>query len=100
MKVFHCDHCGQLLFFENTVCLELRRRVAYLPDLGSSARSTGSRGRQLWRSPLPTRRPAAIGSAATTPRRRSATGPSPDDPGRSVLSCRLTRVIPDLAQPA
>jgi len=33
MKVFHCDHCGNLLFFENTVCLACDRRVAFLPDL-------------------------------------------------------------------
>ena len=34
MKVFHCDHCGHLLFFENTHCVRCGRLVAYLPDLG------------------------------------------------------------------
>jgi hypothetical protein len=33
MKIFHCDHCGHLLFFENTECVSCRHRVAYLPDL-------------------------------------------------------------------
>ena len=33
MKVFHCDHCGHLLFFENTQCVKCGRLVAYLPDL-------------------------------------------------------------------
>ena len=30
MKVFHCDHCGQVLFFENSTCVTCGRRVAYL----------------------------------------------------------------------
>ena len=34
MKVFHCDHCGHLLFFENTQCVRCGKLVAYLPDLG------------------------------------------------------------------
>ena len=33
MKVFHCDHCGHLLFFENTHCVRCGQLVAYLPDL-------------------------------------------------------------------
>ncbi len=33
MKVFHCDHCGHLLFFENTQCVRCGHLVAYLPDL-------------------------------------------------------------------
>jgi len=34
MKVFHCDHCDQLVFFENTVCVKCGNTLAYLPDLG------------------------------------------------------------------
>ena len=52
MKIFHCDHCGHLLFFENTECVSCRHRVAYLPDL----RLVGSLdpdGDDKWRSPLP-----------------------------------------------
>jgi hypothetical protein len=32
MKIFHCDHCGQLLFFENTECGSCAHKVAYLSD--------------------------------------------------------------------
>src|SRR5262245_47842491 len=60
MKVFHCDHCGNLLFFENTVCLSCDRRVAFLPDL----RVVGSldpdpSAPDVWRSPLPQARDRA-----------------------------------------
>ena len=33
MKISLCDHCHQLLFFENTECVTCGHRVAYLPDL-------------------------------------------------------------------
>ena len=33
MKIFHCDHCGHLLFFESTSCVSCGHQVAYLPDL-------------------------------------------------------------------
>ena len=41
MKVFHCDHCGHLLFFENTQCVQLRP---------TRCLSAGSRARRLARS--------------------------------------------------
>ena len=57
MKVFHCDHCGHLLFFENTQCVRCGRLVAYLPDLAlvGSLDATEERtadGVETWRSPL------------------------------------------------
>ena len=33
MKVFHCDHCDQLVFFENTQCVACGHTLAFLPDL-------------------------------------------------------------------
>lgn len=32
MRVFHCDHCGQLVFFESTTCPRCGRALAFLPD--------------------------------------------------------------------
>lgn len=32
MKLFQCQCCGQVLHFENTVCLRCNRNVGYLPD--------------------------------------------------------------------
>lgn len=34
MKVFHCAHCGQLLFFENVTCMRCGRALAFLPEEG------------------------------------------------------------------
>ena len=33
MKIFHCDHCDHLLFFENHACVSCGRRLAFLPDI-------------------------------------------------------------------
>lgn len=33
MRVFHCDHCNNPVFFENTVCGKCGNKLAYLPDL-------------------------------------------------------------------
>ena len=34
MKVFHCDHCRHLVFFENVRCVNCDHTLAFLPDLG------------------------------------------------------------------
>ncbi len=32
MKIFHCDNCDQLVYFENSKCLNCGSVLAYLPD--------------------------------------------------------------------
>jgi len=101
MKVFHCDHCGHLLFFENTVCLSCQHTVAYLPDLalvGSLDRDPADGG--LWRSPLPDAAPGGYRLCRNYAEEAVCNWTVADgDPGPLCLSCRLTRVIPDLTQP-
>ena len=63
MKVFHCDHCNQPVFFENTTCVVCQHVLAYLPDL------------------------CAIGSLEPI-ERRSATSPLPAAKDRSYRLCR------------
>ena len=33
MKLFECQHCGQLLYFENTRCERCGHVLGYLPEL-------------------------------------------------------------------
>jgi hypothetical protein len=33
MKLFKCQHCGQLLYFENTVCEKCSRRLGFIPEI-------------------------------------------------------------------
>ena len=110
MRIFHCDHCGRPVFFENTFCGNCGHKLAYLPDL------------KIVASLDPVERSGRTGSD----RRRGAasSGPRPsrgragrtyrlcqnytkynvcnwavpaEDPNPLCPSCRLTRVIPDLS---
>jgi hypothetical protein len=99
MKIFHCDHCGQLLFFENTVCVSCRHRVAFLPDL-QLVGSLDPDGDDAWRSPLP----QAV-SGYRLCRNDKIEGICnwavlAGDECPLCISCRITRVIPNLADPA
>ena len=38
MKLFRCQSCGQVLYFENTVCERCSHRLGYLPDIGRCRR--------------------------------------------------------------
>ena len=99
MKVFHCDHCDRLVFFENTRCVSCERTLAFLPDLMEIA-SLEPAGNDRWSSPLPEAkgrlyrlcqnyRPADVCNWAIVD----------SDPNPLCESCRLTRVIPDLNLP-
>ncbi|HMA09519.1 MAG TPA: putative zinc-binding peptidase, partial [Ramlibacter sp.] len=105
MKTFRCDHCGHPLFFENVQCLHCGSTLAFLPD----------------RLALCAIEPAA--SDGSGPWRRKASRARKDDgrvyrlcrnnieyqacnfavaghdPNTLCVSCRLTRVLPDLSQP-
>jgi hypothetical protein len=100
MKIFHCDHCGHLLFFENTECVSCRQRVAFLPDL----RLVGSLdpdGGDKWRSPLPRAAEGGYRLCQNYALESVCNWAVPDaDANPLCASCRTTRVIPNLADPA
>jgi hypothetical protein len=100
MKVFHCDHCGNLLFFENTGCVHCGHKLAYLPDLADLG-SLEQAPDGLWRSPLP----AARGRSYRLCRNYTAWDVcnwaiESGDANPLCVSCRLTRLIPDVSAPA
>jgi hypothetical protein len=98
MKTFHCDHCGHLLFFENTTCVQCGRQVAFLPDVEQMG-SLDPAGEGTWRSPLPATagRTYRLCRNYTDQQVCNWAVPAPDSRPLCV-SCRLTHVIPDLSQ--
>ncbi len=98
MKVFHCDHCQQLVFFENTRCIGCDHPLAYLPDradVGSLEVMDDGR----WRRPQYSADAAIYRLCANYERENVCNWAIPAaDPGALCASCRLTRVIPDLSQ--
>jgi hypothetical protein len=98
MKVFHCDHCGQLVFFENTTCLNCAHLLAFLPGIADLSameavdatlwKSLTQNGSRKWRL------------CTNYSRENVCNWAIPDsDSNPLCLSCRLTRVIPNLSFP-
>ena len=100
MKIFHCGHCDQLVFFENTTCMNCGHALAYLPDQEDMGTFEPHEGDQ-WRSISPgteghTYRPCVNYSGENV----CNWAVPANDPNPYCRSCRLTRVIPDLGRPA
>jgi hypothetical protein len=99
MNVFHCDHCDQLVFFENSVCVKCGNTLAYLPDLADMG-SLSPAGDGLWRSPLPRSEGRLYRLCDNYTQHNVCNWVVGDnDPSSLCRSCRLTRVVPDLNRP-
>ena len=95
MKTFHCDHCGQLLFFENTTCVQCGRQVAYLPDI-ALVKSLELGGDGIWRTSAPEARSYRLCRNYTDEQVCNWAITAADN-SPLCKSCRLTREIPDLS---
>ena len=49
MKTFHCNHCNQLVFFENFRCERCKSMLGFVPELAAIV-SFEDAGNGLWRS--------------------------------------------------
>jgi hypothetical protein len=101
MRTFHCDHCGQPLFFENVRCLRCGSDVAFLPDrLALAAIEPLTADRTLWRRRLGTRQPGErtyrLCRNNTEYQACNFAVPAAD-PNPLCVSCRQTRILPDLS---
>jgi hypothetical protein len=96
MRIFHCDHCENLVFFENTHCLRCGHLLAFLPDMLEIG-SLDEAGDGIWSSPHPatagrTYRLCANYSGAQVC--NWAVDTQRED--RLCDACQLTTTIPDL----
>ena len=105
MKTFHCQHCGHPIFFENVQCLQCGSQLAFLPDrmnMAAIEKAGDGEGGALWR-------PRARGRKGSPARYRLCHNHTTQnacnfavpaaDANPLCVSCRLTRVLPDLSQP-
>jgi hypothetical protein len=101
MRVFHCDHCGKLVFFENTLCENCGHRLAYVPELRRivSLDATGKSSPlgPTYATPLRQSEGRAYRLCANYSNHNACNWAVPfDDPSALCKSCRLTQIIPDL----
>jgi hypothetical protein len=98
MKVFHCDHCQHLVFFENSVCIQCGHTLAYLQDMGAVG-SLGDAGEDTWRSPRAEGKGRLYRLCENYTRENICNWAIPvNEPYTLCLSCRLTQVTPDRSQ--
>jgi hypothetical protein len=101
MRTFHCDHCGQPLFFENVRCLRCGSDLAFLPDkLSLAAIEPVPSDAGLWRRRM--RAPNAGGRSYRLCRNHTDFqacnfAVPAADPNPLCVSCRQTRILPDLS---
>src|ERR1700710_3318439 len=99
MKVFRCDVCGQHVFFDNTVCLRCRNTLAFVPEAGRVA-TLRAAGNDLWRLASDTDIGASYRLCSNYRNEMVCNwAVLSSDENEFCRSCRLTRLIPDLAIP-
>ena len=95
MKLFECQHCGQLLYFENTRCERCGRRLGFLPDrllVSAVEQQDGA-----WYALAEPRRQFRFCANAA---HNACNWLTPADSGLAFCeACRLNRTIPDLSRP-
>jgi hypothetical protein len=97
VKTFHCTHCQNLVFFENSKCLSCEHSLAYLPDRNRMA-ALEQGGNGQWREPGGDDRLYKL--CVNYVEHDICNWAIPiEDPENLCASCRLTRVIPDLGKP-
>ena len=100
MKVFHCDHCEHLVFFENTQCVSCGHQLAYLPDLGVVA-SLDPVGNDRWTTPIPRAKGQTYRLCLNYQQYNTCNwAVNAESPEALCVCCRLTQVIPDMTIPA
>lgn len=101
MRTFHCDHCGHPVFFENVTCLQCGSALAFLPDrLALCAIEPAPQGGGLWRRRAHAKRTdAPLYRLCYNQTQYQACNFAVRDGDANPLcvSCRQTRVLPDLS---
>lgn len=101
MKTFHCNHCEQLLFFENVSCVNCGRLLAYLPDRQTmGALEAGGNGIWLYRrkDAREAEVPASYRLCINYSQHNVCNWAVPAwDYHTACSSCRLTQPTPELA---
>ncbi|CAA9415014.1 MAG: FIG01198578: hypothetical protein [uncultured Ramlibacter sp.] len=105
MKNFRCDNCGNPLFFENVTCLRCGSGLAFLPDRLAlcAVEPVGEPQQGLWQRRIGRRRKPASSQYRLcrnhTEYQACNFAVAANDPNEYCVSCRQTRLLPDLSVP-
>jgi hypothetical protein len=97
MKTFHCDRCGQQVFFENVLCENCGGMLGYLPEQRGITTFEPD-GNGLWRSLNPANEGRLFKQCFNYLREEVCNWMLPaDSPEDLCVSCQLTHSIPVLS---
>ena len=95
MKLFTCQHCGQLLYFENTTCERCGHALGFLPEY--TTLSALEREGELWRaSAAPAKLYRGCANALYDACNWQVEADSASD---FCVACAHNRMVPDLSVP-
>lgn len=98
MKVFNCDTCGELIYFENHQCLSCFSTLGYLPEINQLSSLQAIPDSHLWRSMSPSSGGQSYRKCRNYEFNHVCNWMIPEgDPEEFCLSCRLNEIIPDLS---
>lgn len=96
MKLFACDHCGNLLHFENTRCESCGAALGYLPEPANLSALTQQDGQ--WLAASDGERPYRFCANAEYD---ACNWMIPaEDPAEYCSACAHNRIVPDLSNPS
>ena len=95
MKLFGCQHCGQMLYFENTGCVRCGHRLGFLAE--TATLSALEPAGDAWRPLAATERPMKFCRNAQYDLCNWLV--PADGPDELCRACRHNRTIPDLSDP-
>jgi hypothetical protein len=105
MKTFRCDNCNHPVFFENVQCLNCGSDLAFLPDRLAlyAIERVPDEGQDLWqvrtrRGRKNERRKYRLCQNNVVHQACNFAVPN-EDSNPLCVSCRLTRILPDLSVP-
>ncbi len=103
MQIFSCDHCGHPVFFENVQCLHCGSALAFLPDRLTMAAivAVPDQTMGLWQRCTPDNPPAQYRLCQNQLDHQACNFAVRADGGNPLcVSCRQTRILPDLSTPS
>ena len=97
MKLYNCDVCAQLIYFENTLCLHCNSELGYLPVIDNMSSLENVDG-SLWRALAPRAQGHHYRKCQNYIIQKTCNWMIPaEDHNSFCLSCRLNEIIPDLS---
>ncbi len=95
MKLFECQNCGQMIYFENTQCERCGFPLGFLPDVAvlTALKANGSGGYK------PLANPSRSVSYCANFQHSACNWLVDAGSGPLCPACKLNRTIPDLTKP-